>query len=123
MPPPPVQRGHLEEKGSEQRVSGSIPDAASDAKDVLRRAWSKVLGINYSRISDDANFLRLGGSSMDAIKLVASLPKQSVDINTTQVLTHPILSEQARLVSRKRANSTEREQDRSRTPEPFELLL
>ena len=123
MPRPPTQKVYPEAKGSEQRLSGNISDAATEAKDALRRAWSQVLGIDDSQISDDANFLRLGGSSMDAIKLVASLRKQSVDINTTQVLTHPILSEQASLVSQKKANSMEREHDRCRTPEPFQLLL
>lgn len=123
MPPPRTQVVPPEPKGAEQRVSGNISDAVSEAKDVLRKAWSQVLGIDHAQISDNANFLRLGGSSMDAIKLVANLRKHSVDINTTQVLTHPILSEQASLVSEKKVNSMEREQDRSRTPEPFELLL
>jgi aryl carrier-like protein len=77
------------------------------------------LGIDHAQISNNANFLRLGGSSMDAIKLVANLRRHSFDINTTQVLTHPILSEQTSLVSEKKVNSMERGQDRSRTPEPF----
>jgi aryl carrier-like protein len=80
------------------------------------------LGIDASQITDNANFLRLGGSSMDAIKLVANLRKQSVDINTTQVLTHPILSDQASLHNQKKESSIQPEQERVRTPEPFELL-
>lgn len=120
---PPQPTTSCQTPSSDQRLQISTPGAASEVKDVLRRAWSQVLGIDDSQISDDAHFLRLGGSSMDAIKLVARLRKRSVDINTTQVLTHPILSEQASLVSQKRVDSMEREQDRSRTPEPFELLL
>jgi amino acid adenylation domain-containing protein len=109
-------------KKHNQRVNESIPDTISETKDVLRKAWSQVLGIDASQISDDANFLRLGGSSLDAIKLVANLRKQSVDINTTQVLTRPMLSEQVSLLNQNKANGIEPQQGRVRTPEPFELL-
>ncbi|GAB7328593.1 hypothetical protein MBLNU13_g00538t1 [Cladosporium sp. NU13] len=108
---------------SDQRMDGSMCDAISETRGILRRAWSQVLGIEHTKISDDSHFLRLGGSSMDAIKLVANLRKQSVDISTTQVLTHPVLSDQASLYSQKKTNHTEPEQGRARTPEPFELLL
>ena len=120
MPSPPQAVAPHETSNSDERMN--IPDTAGETKDVLRTAWSQVLGIDPAQISDDAHFLRLGGSSMDAIKLVANLRKQSIDINTTQVLTHPILSDQASLHGQKKVISVEPEQDRARTPEPFELL-
>jgi amino acid adenylation domain-containing protein len=121
-PPAPQSSPTPQAKSSSQRPNETISGAAADTKDILRRAWSQVLGIDASQITDNANFLRLGGSSMDAIKLVANLRKQSVDINTTQVLTHPILSDQASLHNQKKESSIQPEQERVRTPEPFELL-
>jgi amino acid adenylation domain-containing protein len=122
VPPPQEPSTYPQAETSDQRPNGTTTDEASETKDLLRRAWSQVLGIDASQISDDANFSRLGGSSMDAIKLVANLRKQSVDIDTTQVLTHPILSDQASLHIQKKASSTQPEEERVRTPEPFELL-
>lgn len=122
-PSPPQPSTSLQAKTPNQRMHLSMSDATGETIDVLRGAWSQVLRIDHTRISDNAHFLRLGGSSMDAIRLVANLRKQSVDINTTQVLTHPILSEQASLLNQKEISSIKHEQARARTPEPFELLL
>lgn len=89
---------------------------------VLRQAWSQVLGVDASHIRDDSSFARLGGSSINAIKLVAALRKKSVDVTTSQVLAHPVLRDQVRIVQSNQAKGTEPRRVRSRTPEPFELL-
>jgi amino acid adenylation domain-containing protein len=107
--------------GPEPRIKGSNP-ASSEPEAVIRQAWSQVLGVDASHIRDDSNFVRLGGSSINAIKLVAVLRKRSVDITTTQVLAHPVLLEQVRIVQSNQANGAEPQRVRSRTPEPFELL-
>ena len=93
-----------------------------DTKAVLREAWSQVLGVDASNINDNSSFVRLGGSSINAIKLVAILRKQDVDLNTTQVLANPVLLDQAKVIDSNQADGTEPRQTRARTPEPFELL-
>ena len=102
-----------------ERESATI----GETKAVLRQAWSQVLGVDVSDVRDDSDFVRLGGSSINAIKLVAVLRKQNVALNTTQILAHPVLLEQARLANSnsKQANGTNGPM-RARTPEPFELL-
>jgi amino acid adenylation domain-containing protein len=108
--------------GPEPCTTKSVPDASSETKALIREAWSQVLGLDASHVSDDSNFVRLGGSSINAIKLVAVLRKNDVDINTSQVLAHPVLLEQVNLVQSNQASGTEHKQTRARTPEPFELL-
>lgn len=103
-------------------IRESAPTTASETKAKLREAWSQVLGVSVSQIGDNANFVRLGGSSINAIKLVAVLQKQTFDINTTQVLARPVFLEQAKLVLSQHANDREPGGTRVRTPEPFELL-
>jgi aryl carrier-like protein len=103
-------------------VTKSVPDASSETKALIREAWSQVLGVDASHISDNANFVRLGGSSINAIKLVAVLRKKDLDVNTSQVLAHPVLMEQVGLVHSNQASGTKPQQTRARTPEPFELL-
>ena len=43
------------------------------AEDILRAAWSKILGIPTAEIDVDDNFFRLGGDSVLAMKLVSYL--------------------------------------------------
>ena len=114
--PPPTRNSAASEVESESATG-------SETKTVLRQAWSQVLGVDASNISDNSSFVRLGGSSINAIKLVAVLRKQNVALNTTQILAHPVLLEQARLANSnsKQANGTNGPM-RARTPEPFELL-
>jgi amino acid adenylation domain-containing protein len=108
--------------GPEPCLMESVFDAFSETNVLFREAWSQVLGVDASHISDDSNFVRLGGSSINAIKLVAVLRKQGLDINTSQVLAHPVLREQVRLVHSNQPSDTKPQQTRARTPEPFELL-
>jgi amino acid adenylation domain-containing protein len=107
---------------SEAQVKGSDPTSTSETKALIREAWSQVLGVDASHISDDSNFVRLGGSSINAIKLIAVLRKKTVDITTSQVLANPVLLEQVKIVQSNQAKGTEPRRMRSRTPEPFELL-
>jgi amino acid adenylation domain-containing protein len=113
--PPPTHDPGASEMESESATTG-------DTKAVLREAWSQVLGVDASNINDNSSFVRLGGSSINAIKLVAILRKQDVDLNTTQVLANPVLLDQAKVIDSNQADGTEPRQTRARTPEPFELL-
>jgi amino acid adenylation domain-containing protein len=108
--------------GAEPCVTESVHDASSETKALIREAWSQVLGVDASHINDDSNFVRLGGSSINAIKLVAVLRKKNLDINTSQVFAHPVLLEQVGLVHSNQTSGTEAKKTRPRTPEPFELL-
>jgi amino acid adenylation domain-containing protein len=112
-PPNDKLEAHVKESGS---------TATSKTKALIREAWSQVLGVDAPHISDDSNFIRLGGSSINAIKLVAVLRKKTVDITTTQVLANPVLLEQVKIVQSNQAKGIEPRRMRSRTPEPFELL-
>jgi amino acid adenylation domain-containing protein len=52
----------------------------------IREVWARVLGVNANQMSDNADFLRLGGSSLHAIKAVSAMRAQGLVVSTAQIL-------------------------------------
>ncbi|EUC39879.1 hypothetical protein COCMIDRAFT_41693 [Bipolaris oryzae ATCC 44560] len=66
----------------------------------LQQLWAQVLGIDADTIGLDDNFLRLGGDSIAAMKLVAEARKQDIHLTVAMVFRASILHDLATLSSR-----------------------
>ncbi|PQE14301.1 non-ribosomal peptide synthetase protein [Rutstroemia sp. NJR-2017a BBW] len=85
----------------------------------LAELWSRVMKLNSAALSADDNFFRLGGDSVQAMRLVAAARAHGYSLSVAGVFQHPILSEQAKLLGLSPAESaTDREELK-----PFEILL
>ena len=65
----------------------------------LQSLWSTVLGIEGDSIGRDDSFLRIGGDSIEAMKLVATARKQGLSLSIADVFKQPRLSDLARALS------------------------
>ncbi|KAJ8116150.1 hypothetical protein ONZ43_g4503 [Nemania bipapillata] len=74
-------------------------EPATEAEQWLRRSWASVLGIEVSTISARDNFLRIGGDSIAAMRLVAAAQDQSLSLSVADVFRHPCLEDLARILS------------------------
>ncbi|TRX87715.1 hypothetical protein FHL15_011392 [Xylaria flabelliformis] len=74
-------------------------EPATEAEQWLRRSWASVLGIEISTISARDNFLRIGGDSIAAMRLVAAAQDQSLSLSVADVFRHPCLEDLARILS------------------------
>ena len=65
----------------------------------LQALWSSVLGMEPASISAESNFLRIGGESIAAMRLVAAARAQGLVLNVAQIFKAPRLSQLALLVT------------------------
>ncbi|EXK27244.1 hypothetical protein FOMG_16308 [Fusarium oxysporum f. sp. melonis 26406] len=73
--------------------TGNLPTTAMQRK--LQKAWATVLNIPIDQISKDDSFFRLGGDSVDAMKLVAASRTEGVVITVMAIFNNPVLSDMA----------------------------
>jgi amino acid adenylation domain-containing protein len=99
-----------------QKQAPSRPFSMSEA--LLRRVWSETLGVDPIQIHHDDDFVRLGGNSIDAMKVVASLHNHGITISVREMFLQPKLENMVSLM--KRIESTTVEEFES--PKPFSLL-
>ncbi|OJD40380.1 non-ribosomal peptide synthetase [Diplodia corticola] len=78
--------------------------------------WAAVLGIDSSVISAEENFFRLGGDSIDAMKLVAAVRSRGFSLTMRTVFQYPRLSDMCLTLTEL---SPTQEDD---NPTPFSLL-
>ncbi|KAG5930352.1 NRPS protein, partial [Claviceps africana] len=93
---------------------------ATVAEKALQEIWSAVLGVSASSISAEDNFLRIGGDSIAAMRLVAAARKQCMSFTVSQVFQHPLLSDLAKVIGEP-ALCSDGETSRHQH-EPFALL-
>ncbi|KAF7717877.1 Nonribosomal peptide synthase (NRPS) [Penicillium ucsense] len=67
----------------------------SDPERILRSEWAKVLSLREGKIETDDNFFRLGGDSVLAMKLVASLRNKGHTLTIADVFQHMRLRDAA----------------------------
>jgi len=67
----------------------------SDAEHLLHRLWRDILGLSSDRFGVTAHFFELGGSSMTAIRLAATVRAEGYILSAPVIFQHPILSEMA----------------------------
>ncbi|KAF4958673.1 hypothetical protein FGADI_2223 [Fusarium gaditjirri] len=73
--------------------TGTLPTTAMQRK--LQKAWATVLNIPIAQISKGDSFFRLGGDSVDAMKLVAAARTEGVIITVMAIFSNPVLSDMA----------------------------
>ncbi|KAG5996168.1 Glycopeptide NRPS [Claviceps spartinae] len=93
----------------QQLTSKTLPESTSAsltqtrppstaAEMTLQGLWSAVLGVETKCISAEDNFLRIGGDSIAAMRLVAAARKQGMSLTVAQVFQHPFLCDLAKLI-------------------------
>jgi amino acid adenylation domain-containing protein len=83
----------------------------------LRRLWAKTLRTSLSTIGRHSNWWRLGGDSLQAIRLVGELQMEQLFVTVREIFEHPVLADMAAVIKRQTASSKA-----VTIPEPFELL-
>ncbi|KAI4273878.1 MAG: hypothetical protein LQ337_004329 [Flavoplaca oasis] len=68
---------------------------STDVEIHLQSLWAAVLDLEATDISATDNFLRIGGDSISAMRLVAAARKQALALSVAEVFQHPILSDMA----------------------------
>ncbi|OJD32607.1 nonribosomal peptide protein [Diplodia corticola] len=70
----------------------------SDMEQQLLDLWKAVLGLDNIGVHD--SFLRLGGDSLDAMKLVAAARRQGILLTVKEIFENPVLVDMARLAGK-----------------------
>jgi acyl carrier protein len=88
----------------------ALPEAGATATDALARdiagLWSELLGVDLERIQPDTSYFLLGGTSLNAFKLVAMVRSRfEVEINIREIIDHDTLAAFAAMVGRKRQDA------------------
>ncbi|TLS21558.1 uncharacterized protein PpBr36_10375 [Pyricularia pennisetigena] len=72
----------------------------------LQQLWADVIGIEASAINAGDNFLRLGGDSITAMRLVASARHQNLALTVADVFRAPVLEDMAECVRYEESESS-----------------
>ena len=64
--------------------------ALSDLASVVVEAFQKVLGLDDVPLT--ANFFRLGGTSLDMVKVIALLKQRGLNVTARQFVTNPTVA-------------------------------
>ncbi|KAK7976909.1 hypothetical protein PG989_015372 [Apiospora arundinis] len=102
----------LQSHGREQQMPSSPMEIR------LQSLWSSVLHIDPASISAESNFLRIGGESIAAMRLVAAARAQKLSLTVADIFKAPRLSDLALLVK----ESTAHRDESHLPPTPFSLL-
>jgi aryl carrier-like protein len=82
----------LQSHGKEHRA----PTTPMELK--MQHLWSVVLGVDVGSINADSNFLRIGGESIAAMRLVGAARNENLSLTVADVFNAPRLSQLAVLV-------------------------
>jgi amino acid adenylation domain-containing protein len=96
----------------------SVQASLTASEDVLRSAWANVLRIPAPDIAVDDNFFRLGGDSVLAMKLAASLRGQGCSLTVADIFRHMRLGDAAKVM---KVNEVLKEKDQPY--KPFSTML
>lgn len=80
-------------------ASNNVVSVSSGMQSELRDLWVEVLGIPPSSVGANSNFMRLGGDSIGAMKLVAASRSKGIAISVADIFRQPVLSELAAAIS------------------------
>lgn len=97
-------------------VPGGVRRAlTSDTERQLQSIWSSLLRISADKIGPDDSFLRIGGDSIGAMRLVGEARKQGLYITVADVFKNPRLSDLSAVIRKLPSAATE-------TVPPYSLL-
>lgn len=86
-------------------------------EDILRASWSTILRLSSDQIDVDDNFFRLGGDSVLAMKLVATLRKQGHVLTVADIFQNMRLGDAAKVLKVAQASK-----EKVHVYKPFSLL-
>ncbi|KAF3054868.1 Nonribosomal peptide synthetase 13 [Daldinia childiae] len=84
----------------------------------LQGLWAEILKIDPATISADDSFLRIGGDSLGAMRLVSSARKRNVSLSVADIFRRPKLSALAELIESQKPTLESTES----VIEPFSLI-
>ncbi|KAL5353196.1 hypothetical protein ACLOAV_001229 [Pseudogymnoascus australis] len=99
-----IDRRQLREVGSSltakdiamlSRLDGERRAPESDMEQLIQRLWAEVLQIDVGSISADDSFIRMGGDSIGAIRLVGVARQNALSLTIRDVFQNPILRDMA----------------------------
>jgi amino acid adenylation domain-containing protein len=93
-----------------------IRKPSTDTEKLLQQLWAEIIGIDAESIFASDNFLRLGGDSIAAMRLVASARAKGLILTVTDIFESPELESLAQRVRREEDVTPEEE------IAPFSLL-
>lgn len=110
----------LEQLAALQPSPGERRPPSTQAERQLQQLWASVLNIGADSIGLDDSFLRMGGDSIQAMRLVGAARKQGVLLTVTDVLHYPTLVD---LAARASSNNPQDLPLSIAEPTPFSLLI
>jgi amino acid adenylation domain-containing protein len=81
---PSSHAAHISQGETEVRPTEGLDSIVQ----TIRKVWARVLAMSESQVRDNIDFLRLGGSSLHAIRVVSAMRAQGLLISTTQILSN-----------------------------------
>jgi amino acid adenylation domain-containing protein/non-ribosomal peptide synthase protein (TIGR01720 family) len=75
--------------------SNNVVPVSGDVQVRLRDLWVEVLGVSTASIGANSNFMRLGGDSIGAMKLVAASRSKGLVISIGDIFRYPVLQDLA----------------------------
>lgn len=87
----------------------------SEMEQRLLSLWKSVLGLDNIAVCD--SFLRLGGDSLDAMKLVAAARRQDIVLTVKDIFENPVLTDMAQLATKPEPTAAF-----SNTIQPFSMM-
>ncbi|PTB66087.1 acetyl-CoA synthetase-like protein [Trichoderma citrinoviride] len=91
----------------------------TESESCLQELWMAVLGVSAEKIRKSSSFLRLGGDSISAMRLVAMARTQGFNLTVRNILEAARLSEMAKLMT---STESANPGGYDKTLEPFSLL-
>ncbi|KAG6075261.1 NRPS protein [Claviceps sp. LM78 group G4] len=102
--------------------SGDLPKSNEEHR--LQRIYSLILGISRDKVGMESDFFRLGGDSLQAMKLLALAAKEGLtDISYEDIFRYPRLKDLARKASRSVTMKKDGFGENSSVINPFSLVI
>ncbi|KAI4170935.1 MAG: hypothetical protein LQ343_004593 [Gyalolechia ehrenbergii] len=102
------------------RLSGSSGrEPSTEVEKVLAGLWESILHLGPGSIGMDAQFFRMGGDSIAAIRLVTAARSKGISLTVANIFQNGTLSEMCRTASTADVSETDAAKP---GPQPFEML-
>ncbi|KAL8839224.1 MAG: hypothetical protein Q9170_001830, partial [Blastenia crenularia] len=102
------------------RLSGSSGrEPSTEVEKTLASLWETILKLSPGSIGMDAQFFRMGGDSIAAIRLVTAARSKSISLTVANIFQNGTLSEMCRTSSTADLSKTDATKP---IPQPFEML-
>ena len=107
---------------SRERTEMRPVEGVDSISQTIREVWARILGMDVRQIGDNLDFVRLGGSSLHAIKVVSAMRAQGLVASTAQILSNATIRELANCYLSEAQSRARVSADGNEDPSPFSLL-